>query len=129
MSMAEIVVTGSIDDGVDGRIGKVLRTLRRQRRLSQTALAAHMGVSYQQLQKYELGTNRIAASRLVMAAQALGVQPDAFFANPVGQALADPTADFVGSAEGIELNRAFFRIREARIRARLLHLIEAIGGM
>jgi len=117
----------SVDD-VDVQIGGVLRTLRRRRGLSQTALAGHIGVSYQQLQKYELGTNRIAPSRLAMAAKALGVEPGEFFADLDEQTEVDPAVVFARSAEGVELNRAFFRIRDARLRARIVELVDAISN-
>jgi len=117
----------SVDD-VDVQVGGVLRTLRRRRGLSQTALAGHIGVSDQQLQKYELGTNRIASSRLAMAAKALGVEPGEFFADFDVQTEVDPAVVFARSAEGVELNRAFFRIRDARLRARVVELVDAISN-
>ena len=62
-------------DPIDVEVGLALRRLRTQRRLSQTALADALGISFQQIQKYERGTNRISASTLVRAARALDVQP------------------------------------------------------
>jgi transcriptional regulator with XRE-family HTH domain len=62
-------------DPIDVEVGLTLRRLRNQRKLSQTALADALGVTFQQIQKYERGTNRIAASTLVRAARALDVRP------------------------------------------------------
>jgi transcriptional regulator with XRE-family HTH domain len=62
-------------DPIDVEVGLTLRRLRNQRKLSQTALADALGITFQQIQKYERGTNRISASMLVHAAQALDVRP------------------------------------------------------
>lgn len=68
---------------MDIRIGSRIRHFRTARGLSQTALAEKAGVTFQQLQKYEKGTNRIATSRLVLICKALGISPanvlDQFF--------------------------------------------------
>ncbi len=60
---------------VDLAVGQVIRRVRRQRRLSQEALAYAIGLTFQQLQKYERGVNRVSCSRLCDIARALGVQP------------------------------------------------------
>jgi transcriptional regulator with XRE-family HTH domain len=62
-------------DPVDVEVGLTLRGLRIQRKLSQTALADALGVTFQTIQKYERGTNRMSASTLVRAARALDVRP------------------------------------------------------
>ena len=62
-------------DPIDVEVGLTLRRLRNQRKLSQTALADALGITFQQIQKYERGTNRISASMLVRAARALDVRP------------------------------------------------------
>src|SRR5215469_8390365 len=64
---------------VDAVVGQTIRLLRLQKRLSQTALAQKIGVSFQQVQKYENGTNRVGASRMVQIAQALRVPLDSLF--------------------------------------------------
>lgn len=66
-------------DAIDIFVGIKLRSLRHERNLSQEGLGQKLGVSFQQIQKYERGTNRISASRLYYAAQALGVRPEYFF--------------------------------------------------
>lgn len=64
---------------VDAHVGQRLRLLRKERGLSQTALAARVGVTFQQIQKYETGKNRLSASRLYRLASVLGVDVSAFF--------------------------------------------------
>ncbi|HSM43021.1 MAG TPA: helix-turn-helix transcriptional regulator [Afifellaceae bacterium] len=66
-------------EGVDSRVGRRIRERRRQLGISQVQLAATIGVSYQQLQKYEQGTNQVAASRLPAIAAALDLPPGHFF--------------------------------------------------
>ncbi len=65
---------------IDQRIGRNLRAARHAAGLSQTALAQELGVTFQQVQKYENGVNRISAATLFAAARALGLGVDAFFA-------------------------------------------------
>lgn len=67
-------------DSIDLRVGQRIRERRRQLRISQVQLAGSIGVSYRQLQKYEQGLNRLAASRLAATAAALDVAPGYFFA-------------------------------------------------
>lgn len=64
---------------VDLHVAARLRSFRKLRRMTQEQLAHEMGVSFQQLQKYETGANRISAGKLFAAAHALDVAPDAFF--------------------------------------------------
>ena len=66
-------------DPVDVEVGQRIRILRLQSRLSQTALADQLGVTFQQVQKYERGVNRVGAGRLTKIAKALGVPVSAFF--------------------------------------------------
>jgi len=62
-------------------LGKKIREIRKARSISLNKLAEHMNVSYQQLQKYETGTNRISAEKLFEVASFLGVEADSFFPN------------------------------------------------
>lgn len=66
-------------DPIDAHVGKALRTLRHTAGVTQQSLAEAMGITFQQVQKYESGKNRISASRLKMAADALGVSVGDFF--------------------------------------------------
>ncbi|HSV02290.1 MAG TPA: helix-turn-helix transcriptional regulator [Phenylobacterium sp.] len=110
-------------------IGARIRARRRQLGLSQSELAERLGVSFQQVQKYEQGTNRVAASTLVAAATALStsvgwlVGEDAAAAagdDELFQALARPGA--------IEMLRAFNAIPDARTRSALLALAQEMAA-
>ena len=75
---------------IDAHVGARLRFLRKERGLSQTALAARIGVTFQQLQKYESGKNRLSASRLYRLASVLGVDVAAFFVGLPDLVQSDP---------------------------------------
>lgn len=64
---------------VDIHVGKQLKQIRTERRLSQTDVAKQLNLSFQQIQKYEIGSNRVAASRLFELSQILEVPPSYFF--------------------------------------------------
>jgi len=104
-------------------IGARLRARRRQLGLSQTDLARKLGVSFQQVQKYERGSNRIAASTLIVAAEALGVT----VAWLVGEEGPGPDADdelfrALARPGAIEMVRAFNGVDDSRARSALLTL-------
>jgi transcriptional regulator with XRE-family HTH domain len=118
-------------DPRDAEIGQRVRTLRLQRGLSQTELGNLISVTFQQVQKYEKGTNRISAGRLQRIAEVLGVPAAHFFAAPEQR----PASGGVGhevellQTEGaLRLARAYARIKEPRVRLQLLRLTEAIAG-
>jgi transcriptional regulator with XRE-family HTH domain len=120
-------------DPRDAEIGRRVHALRLQRGLSQTELGHLIEVTFQQVQKYEKGINRISAGRLQRIAEVLGVPVAFFFAG------ADVRHDTSGSGsrqdddavlqtEGaLRLARAYARIKEPGIRLRLLRLTEAIA--
>ncbi|MDP1642747.1 MAG: helix-turn-helix domain-containing protein [Phenylobacterium sp.] len=106
---------------LDVRVGVLIRTRRKEIRLSQEALAKACGVSFQQIQKYEAGTNRISFSRLVEIARALHV-PCAWFFEGVEEAEPDPKgarvmAEFFRSAEGQAIAQAATRLQPGVRRA------------
>jgi transcriptional regulator with XRE-family HTH domain len=121
-------------NATDSAIGKRLRARRLEYGLSQGRLAKTVGISFQQIQKYERGSNRIAASRLYDLARVLKVPIDYFFQDLPG---ADPRAGAVGSTKplGLELLarletgkllRAYDEIPDPRIRRRLFDLVKAV---
>ena len=125
-------------DPVDIEVGHRIRIERLARGLSQTALANQLGVTFQQVQKYEKGTNRIGASRLQQIAHILQV-PVAFFFEDAPRQLerldetrdapsASYVSEFLASTEGLSLTRAFMRIDEPKLRRRIVDLVEAIAG-
>jgi transcriptional regulator with XRE-family HTH domain len=118
----------------DTAIGTRLRVRRLEIGLSQGRLASVVGITFQQIQKYERGSNRIAASRLYDLARVLKVPIDYFFQDLPG---ADPRAAATGptSLMGLELLarletfklvRAYDEIPDPRIRRRLFDLVKAI---
>lgn len=107
--------------------------------MSQEKLGESLGLTFQQVQKYEKGTNRISASRLQQISETLNIPLAYFFKGaPVsegspnaGFAEGNPeegyASDFVMTAEGLSLNRAFARITDAKIRKRIVDLIVALA--
>lgn len=111
-------------------IGARLRTRRRQLGLSQSDLAERLGVSFQQVQKYERGANRVAASTLLNAALALGTSVSWLVGEEVSGRDDDEDVFRALSRPGaLEILQAFNAISDARVRAALLALArEMIGG-
>jgi transcriptional regulator with XRE-family HTH domain len=124
-------------DPIDSHVGNRLRLRRKILNLSQEKLAERLGITFQQVQKYEKGTNRIGASRLYQIARILEVPVSFFFPQPeeaqsaAGMsegAAPDYVMDFVSSSEGIELNRAFAKIRDPKVRRRVTELVRSIAA-
>ncbi|HEX2255966.1 MAG TPA: helix-turn-helix domain-containing protein [Afifellaceae bacterium] len=127
---------GRATDAVDCHVGARVRVARKALNLTQEALATQLGITFQQLQKYEKGINRISASRLHHAAKVLGV-PVAFFfpeteaAPPAEAGLSQPigqTMDFLGTMDGVELSRAFAGIEDAAVRRQVIELVRSIAA-
>jgi transcriptional regulator with XRE-family HTH domain len=106
--------------------------------MSQERLGELLGVTFHQVQKYEKGANRVGASRLYEIAQALDVAVQFFFDDLPGaserqRGIAEKGSepfvmDFVSSAEGLALNRAFSKVRDTRLKRRIVDLIREIAG-
>ena len=117
-------------DPRDAEIGQRVRALRLQRGLSQTELGNLISVTFQQVQKYEKGANRISAGRLQRIAEVLGVPVAYLFAVPDHRNGSNGAGQQEGlpQTEGaLRLARAFARIKEPGIRLQLLRLTEAIA--
>jgi len=123
---------------IDKHVGSRVRMRRMMLSMSQEKLGDALGLTFQQVQKYEKGTNRIGASRLQQIAHILQVPVEFFFegapnlhGTSVGTQDA-PTAtyvsDFLATSEGLSLSRAFTRIKEPRLRRRIVDLVEEIAG-
>ena len=109
-------------------IGVRMRTRRRQLGLSQSDLAECLGVSFQQVQKYERGANRVAASTLLAAAQALGVTIGWLVGEDVAPEPGDEDIFRALSRPGaLELLEAFHQIPDARARQALVALAREMG--
>lgn len=114
-------------DPVDFAIGGRMRARRRQLDLSQSQLAAALGVSFQQVQKYERGVNRVSGSTLVAAAAALGSTVGWLVGEEGGGAQSDDVFQALALPGALELLQAFARIGAPRARAALLALAQQIG--
>lgn len=123
---------------IDIHVGSRVRLRRMMLGMSQEKLGDSLGITFQQIQKYEKGTNRIGASRLHHIATVLSVPVSFFFedapgtpAESAGFAEARPAhyiVDFLSSSEGVQLNKAFVRIKDAKLRRRVIDLVRAMAG-
>ncbi len=107
----------------DVHVGARVRELRLTRGLTQTDLAERLGISFQQVQKYEKGTNRIGSSRLWDISQVLETPVGAFFDGLDG---ASSSGDAV-SRRTIQLARAIDGIGDDEIKLKFLELVRAVG--
>ncbi|MBV8472369.1 MAG: helix-turn-helix transcriptional regulator [Hyphomicrobiales bacterium] len=128
---------------IDKHVGARLRMRRMMVGMSQGKLGEALNVTFQQIQKYEKGANRIGASRLQQLARVLEVPPAFFFegapaAAPLAageagaMALAEPSAssyvvDFLSTSEGLQLNRAFALIRDPKVRKKIIDLVVSLA--
>src|SRR5450432_3906577 len=105
--------------------------------MSQEKLGDLLGLTFQQVQKYEKGVNRIGAGRLYEISRILGVPIDFFYdgvaaaSEPGGFAEsrnAPPVMEFVSSGEGLQLSLAFMKIKDPKVRKRMLDLVKSLAG-
>jgi transcriptional regulator with XRE-family HTH domain len=123
-------------NSVDKHVGARVRMRRLMLKMSQTRLGDALGVTFQQVQKYEQGTNRVGASRLQQIAAALQVQISFFFEGAPGVSAGSkasskaPSPDFatqfLATADGVALVRAFSRVKDRTLRRKIVRLIEQI---
>ena len=128
--MNAVIRTGSKRAPVDVYVGSRLRLRRTQIGMSQEKLAAALGITFQQVQKYERGVNRISASRLLQVAQALDVPLSYFFAGAPESSVPDeppPPDDRPGERETLELVRAYYKIQDPTVRRRIRDLFNALA--
>jgi transcriptional regulator with XRE-family HTH domain len=123
---------------IDKHVGSRVRLRRMMLTMSQEKLGTALGLTFQQVQKYEKGTNRIGASRLQQMSQILQVPVSFFFegapgpsGRPDGVAEAPSPAyvsDFLATSEGLALTKAFSRIKDVKLRRRIVDLVEEIAS-
>ena len=135
---------------VDVHVGSRVRLRRMLLGMSQEKLGDRLGLTFQQVQKYEKGVNRIGASRLFDLSQVLGVAVQFFYEeapatgnegrglprnhNPAhAPGFAEPRAEsyiveFLNSRDGLELNRAFVRITDAKVRRSVVDLVRSLAA-
>jgi transcriptional regulator with XRE-family HTH domain len=116
-------------DPLDIEVGRRLRELRLQRRMSQGKLGQELDVTFQQIQKYEKGTNRIGAGRLMRIAQIFGVPLSDFYSDgmPAGSE-SENVSEAIEAASALRLLRAYSQIRSPSLQRALTTLAEEIVG-
>jgi transcriptional regulator with XRE-family HTH domain len=124
---------------VDTHVGSRVRLRRMLLGMSQERLGESMGLTFQQVQKYEKGVNRIGASRLFQISKILDVPVQFFFEEAphtdggAARGMAEPESEtfileFLNSREGLELNRAFVKIGDSKVRKSVVDLVRALGA-
>jgi len=113
----------------DIRIGRMVRALRLERGKSQTDLGDRLGITFQQVQKYEKGTNRIPSGRLEQIAAFFGIEPAYFFSTNGGSPRRDATRidEFMADFHGAQLAVAYLAIADHRIRRGIVELVKRIA--
>ena len=118
---------------IDIQVGNRVRIRRMLIGMSQERLGGLLGLTFQQVQKYEKGVNRIGAGRLFEVARILNVPVDFFYegVNDANQGANEtdgaPVMDFVSSGEGLQLSLAFMKIKDAKVRKRVLDLVKSLA--
>nr|WP_246603277.1 helix-turn-helix domain-containing protein [Falsiroseomonas tokyonensis] len=120
-------------DQVNIRLGQRIRELRRLRQMNQSDLARELGVTFQQVQKYEQGANRVAVGTLLQIAQALKVRPEALLGDtlPGGSLAICGSPDSLSPkmfAEQLQLTELFLSIPDPVWRRRVLDLLELLSA-
>jgi transcriptional regulator with XRE-family HTH domain len=123
---------------IDIHVGSRVRLRRTMLGISQEKLGEHLGITFQQIQKYEKGANRIGASRLQEIARVLNTPIAFFFEDAPGTPAsaqagfgegesADYVVDFLSSSEGLQLNRAFVKIKDPKVRKKIVEMVRALA--
>ncbi|HTC84289.1 MAG TPA: helix-turn-helix transcriptional regulator [Rhizomicrobium sp.] len=118
---------------IDVQVGNRVRIRRMLIGMSQERLGDLLGLTFQQVQKYEKGVNRIGAGRLFEMSRILNVPVDFFYegvsAAPLGTGEGNgaPVMEFVSSGEGLQLSLAFMKIKDGKVRKRVLDLVKSLA--
>jgi transcriptional regulator with XRE-family HTH domain len=126
-------------NSMDVHVGSRVRLRRMLLGMSQEKLGEKLGLTFQQVQKYEKGINRVGAGRLHELGRVLGVPVSFFFDEAPGVGAPAPVAgfaeqpnesyviDFLGSRDGLELNKAFVRITDPKVRRAIVEMVRALA--
>jgi len=124
-----------IPNPIDTHVGSRVRMRRLILSMSQEKLGDAIELTFQQVQKYEKGTNRMGSSRLVQIANVLKVPVTFFFEGTPGQSKLDGKApspayvsNFLATSDGLALTKAFMRIKDAKLRHSIVKTVEEIAG-
>lgn len=122
---------------IDVHVGSRIRLRRNMLGLSQEKLGESLGITFQQIQKYEKGTNRVGASRLQAISAILNVPVSFFFEDAPGSSNqagfaedneATYVVDFLNSNEGVQLTRAFTKISDPKVRRKIIDLVKSLAA-
>lgn len=125
---------------IDIHVGSRIRLRRTMLGMSQEKLGESLGITFQQIQKYEKGTNRVGASRLQNISSILNVPVSFFFEDAPGEqpaqagggfseaASSNYVVDFLSSSEGLQLNRSFVKISDPKVRRKVVDLVKALAA-
>lgn len=129
--------TKKVPNPIDIHVGSRIRLRRTMIGMSQEKLGDSLGITFQQIQKYEKGSNRVGASRLQNLAGILNVPVSFFFEDAPGSDAVVPggleetstsyVVNFLSSSEGLQLNRAFVKISDPKVRRRLIDLVKTLA--
>lgn len=124
-------------NAIDRHVGERIRLRRTLLKMSQSEVGEALGVSFQQVQKYEKGTNRVSASRMHRLSKTLGVPIEYFYEGARDESLgtvqalrSDPAADMMNllsTPEGVRLLESFSRIQNSKVRRRIVDLVESFA--
>lgn len=128
-------MTKKAPNPIDRHVGSRVRMRRMMVSMSQEKLGEALGITFQQVQKYEKGTNRIGASRMQHIATILGVPVSYFFEDAPGEPNAagfaeagpDYVSSFLTTTDGLQLTKAFVRIQDPKVRRRIVDLVTAMA--
>jgi transcriptional regulator with XRE-family HTH domain len=133
----ENVMPRDVPDPVDKHVGMKLRARRTKLSMSQSTLAEALGLTFQQVQKYEKGANRIGAGRLQQIAQILQMPVESFFEGlphergqrrmPTDAPDLQYVADYLATADGLQLAKAFMQIPNTKLRRSIVNLVEQLA--
>ena len=138
--IGHIAMTKKAPNPIDKHVGNRVRMRRMMLGMSQEKLGDALGLTFQQVQKYEKGTNRMGASRLQHISHILQVPAPFFFDGaqhlpgmPAAAEFEDAPSpayvtDFLATSDGLALTKAFMRIPDAKLRRRIVDLVEQIAG-
>lgn len=125
-------------NSMDVHVGSRVRLRRMLLGMSQEKLGEQLGLTFQQVQKYEKGINRIGAGRLHDLSRVLGVPVGFFYEEAPGvesgmagfaeQPDESYVIEFLGSREGLELNKAFVRVQDPKVRRSIIEMVRALAG-
>jgi transcriptional regulator with XRE-family HTH domain len=133
----ENVMPRDVPNPIDKHVGMKLRARRIKLSMSQSTLADALGLTFQQVQKYEKGANRIGAGRLQQIAQILQMPVESFFEGlphergqrrvPTDAPDLQYVADYLATADGLQLTKAFMQIPNAKLRRSIVNLVEQLA--